>query len=46
VLKIKGTPTQFATLSVSPDGKTLEIVQIIGATETAPDGNRLIYERR
>jgi hypothetical protein len=46
VLKIKGTPVQFATLTVSPDGKTLEIVQINGATETATDRNRLIFERR
>jgi hypothetical protein len=46
VLKLKGTPLQFATLTVAPDGNTLGIVQINGATETAPDRNRLIFERR
>ena len=32
--------------AASYDGKTLEIVQINGATEAAPDRNRLIFERR
>jgi len=45
VLRLNGTPVQFATLTVLPDGKTLEIIQINGATESAPERNRLIYER-
>jgi len=46
VLKVKGGPVQFTTLTVAPDGKTLEILQVNGATENAPDRNRLIYERQ
>lgn len=45
VIKDKGTPIQFATLTVLPDGKTLEIIQINGATEASPERNRLIFER-
>jgi hypothetical protein len=46
VLRLNGMPVQYATLTVLPDGKTLEIVQINGATESAPNRNRLIYERQ
>jgi hypothetical protein len=46
VLKRNGKPIQFATLTVSPDGKTLEVAQINGATEASTERNRLIFERR
>jgi hypothetical protein len=46
LLKRDGKPIQFATLAVSADGKTLEVTQINGATETSQDRNRLIFERR
>ena len=46
VLKEEGVPFHFATLAVSPDGKTLQIDQVHGATATAPERSQLVYERK
>ena len=46
LVKRNGKPIHFATLTVSADGKTLEVGQINGATEASQDRNRLIFDRR
>jgi hypothetical protein len=46
VLKEKGVAFQFATLSVSADGRTLRIDQVHGTTPDAPERSRLVFERQ
>jgi len=46
VLKEKGVAFHYATLSVSADGRTLQIDQVHGPTADAPERSRLVYERR
>ena len=46
MLKEKGVPFHYATLTASADGRTLQINQVHGATAEAPERSRLIYERR
>jgi hypothetical protein len=46
VLKEKGVAFHYATLTVLPDGRTLQIDQVHGTRPDAPERSRLVYERQ